>query len=213
MGNDFQKVKIEKLSTMGAHMVAILGDGHTNPYGIPADLRDKLVACEANLNEAINESAEAKAADRAATQRKATEKLAIAKTLSTIAAMVYANPNVSTEMIVNLGLEARRRRTSAKPFTPKIVRVIPAVNGSVVLQWDRGGSGRSVMFTVEARSPDEGWKMVKVCTCTRVVLHGYAPGKETWFRVIAMTSKLVSVPSFPVGIYSGTSALPLESTG
>ena len=85
MSNGFQKKSAEALVEIGTQVLAILGDGVSNPYGVSEALKTALSTADTALETAITASVAAKAAERAATQTKAEKRLSTAEALSAIA--------------------------------------------------------------------------------------------------------------------------------
>jgi hypothetical protein len=126
--------------------------------------------------------------------------------------VIYANPNVTDEMIINAGFAPRDKvRTPAQPHKPLDLLAKPSADGQVALSWKRNGNVQSISFQVEAKGEgDENWTPVFITTKTKAKLLGYAPGVTCWFRVVAIKEGMKSLPSNEVAIYHDAPSVELE---
>jgi hypothetical protein len=122
--------------------------------------------------------------------------------ITMLAALIYANPNLTPAQIAATGLQVHdTTRTPVVPSEPTQLTATPFANGTVQLTWKRNGNPATVMFVIETKTEGGEWTPVKMVGRSRAVLSGFAPGTPAWFRVYATKSGQASVPSFDVSIY------------
>lgn len=127
--------------------------------------------------------------------------------------LMYATPGVTASEIMTLGLEPRSTsRTPVVPVTPLDVLATPFANGTVKINWNRGGNKYGVLFEIECSDADESnWAVCGTTTKQSITLSGFDPGVPKWFRVRATKNGEYSDYSFNSGIYIPVPGLALAA--
>jgi hypothetical protein len=122
--------------------------------------------------------------------------------ITMLAALIYANPNLTPAQIAATGLQVHDKTpTSVAPQEPTQLTATPFANGTVLLDWKRNGNPRTATFVIETKGESGDWRPIKMVGRSRATLSGFPPGTPAWFRVYATKGGQDSVASFDVSIY------------
>lgn len=198
-----------------ARLIALLGtmqnglDSNLVAYGLTAAEFATLETDSGNFNTSVLNSDNADAAKLAATQDKKSKKTKVTNTASNIAKKIYANVNVTDQMLANIGLAPRN--SGSTRTTPKVpLSLVATTNnvGEVRFQWKRNGNSNSTIFVIQQLQAGV-WTSIYSTGRTRETLTGFAP-VETRFRVFAQVNGLSSPPSPEVIIWGSGDESTIE---
>ncbi|MBL8059184.1 MAG: hypothetical protein JNK63_00540 [Chthonomonas sp.] len=172
-------------------------------YGLTEAEVEALVATNDAFDSSITASMNADAAKLAATQAKYAERATTLDAMSSFVGKIYANPEVSNEMLAAANLSPRPSHSGARPLVPVFdFLATPSPNGEVRLKWNRSTNLRSVTFVVEAQTGESGpFEFIASTTRTTLTLTGFEPGQMRTFRVLATRGSQTSAPSNLAVIY------------
>ena len=175
-----------------------------NEWGITSGEISGLVQTSGDLTDKVNALVAARAAEKTAMTARDGSRDSLLYVLNSVAATVYANPNVTDEMLSAIGL-APRRANGSRPVAPTAVTDLlakPSVDGNVRLSWKRGANRPSTVFLIQTSPDDATWTTVRAVTSTRETLSGYEAGEGMWFRVVATNRVGEAAPSAKASIYT-----------
>lgn len=145
---------------------------------------------------------DARIAFEAAVEAKDQSRFALLGTTTDLTAIIYAFPGITPQLLSAAGLAVHSTTKTPKvPSTPGTPTALPFPTGDVLLKWNRAANPYGVTFGIEAKSSTGEWALVANTTATKIRLFGYAPGVETWFRIVATHRGLFATPTLPVAIY------------
>ena len=175
-----------------------------NNFGFSADqLSAALQAAEFGATAILSQD-NALAAMKRATEDKTNAKRELVLVLANLVATAEANGNVSDAMLMSIGFSPRRAKGSRQtaPPVPTDIKVVPQVDGAVSLGWSRNGASASTIYQVETSADGLDFSIVTSTVRKSLVLDGYVPGTQAWFRITAINSAGQSRPSANVPIYA-----------
>jgi hypothetical protein len=151
----------------------------------------------------------AKNAQKAATGAKNTSKTTISTFVRGLARKFKANPNVSDELLLALGVV---NSNSAGPVvTVTGVDVQACDDGVNTVKFERTGNSPQTTFIIEYKTPSgTDWLFGDAITRTTWNHEGQTPGQQIWYRITSARAGQRSAPSVPVAAYPNTSSNPLS---
>lgn len=202
MANSFSKKTLSELQQLTDLITTKLSG--TNPYGVAPTVVTSLGADNTALTAAIAAQTAARAAERTAILAKATKRDALVRSLTGVAATVYANSAVTDGMLLAIGLEPRPsgRAAPVVPITPSSLVVQPFANGTVKFKWGRNGNKPGATYMLETSLDGMNWTLIDHVKRTSYEADGFEPGQVAWFRVSAVGSTGRSAPTARVPIYA-----------
>lgn len=112
-----------------------------------------------------------------------------------------ANPSISNELRLQLGLVVRDSGPSPRPvFAVSDFSGSGNGVGTIKLRWKANGNAPGVTYLVQSRPQGGAWTLLAATTKTRIAL-GNQPIAATEFRVIAERRGVMSDPSYAVVVY------------
>lgn len=130
-------------------------------------------------------------------------------------AQFQAIPNISPELLGDLGLTVPGGGGGTIPvYAPTELSALGTSNGINSLKWKRNGNASGTIYVIEAAYGDGGeWQMVANSTRTRFDHSGQTPGQFVRYRVSAQRGSLVSAPSNTASVYDPSLILTIEEGG
>jgi hypothetical protein len=208
--NGIQGLSDSSLLNLGVQAAEVIA-GDPASYGCSAQQSLNLTNSATGFGDAIP-LVEAKKADYHATvEFKQAKRTALINALRVVAAEMYNDPAVTSDMIIRAGFAVRdTTKTPQMPEEPMDLLATPNANGTVHLAWNRNGSKKGTTFLIETRSEDGDWTLVTSTTASKITLAGFEPGVAAWFRVFARRRNVNSLPSLAVSVYHTQSPVNLQ---
>ncbi|MBL8048573.1 MAG: fibronectin type III domain-containing protein [Chthonomonas sp.] len=123
---------------------------------------------------------------------------------------MQASAGITNAKRAEIGLPIPGTSTTVTPKKVLELLATPVSDGTVKLKWNRSGNASSVIFIVERSSDGVEWEFAANSTSVKITLSDYAPGVQTFFRVVASRGALLATPSDPVVIYGGGEGVQLR---
>ena len=196
------------LVALATQMKTTLGSGSSNPYGIDPNAVSYLGQATTALATSNVDVTAKKAAYHGAVDNRLTAQGNVEGVVAEIARQVYANPAVSSTMIVALGLTPRSdSRAKIVPQTPTEVTASVRPNESILVRFKRNGNPQGVVFQIEAMV-DGVWESAAITTAAKVELAGFSVGTAVAFRVVAQKNGQSAPPSASATAYGPMVSAP-----
>lgn len=171
-------------------------------YGLTEDQVEALDDANALFEANIALQLQKEALKLAATEATQAQRSVLLFMLSELVDQIYANPTVSDEALLKIGLAARPVRTVTTPTPALNVSATVKDSNNVEIKWNRNGNIPSTKFTIQTRSETGAWTLFAVITGTKYTFQTTTPGVAQYFRVQASRGKRISAWSNEAAIWA-----------
>lgn len=151
---------------------------------------------------ALNAKNVAEDAYRAAVDSFQLARAALISDMSELNQFVQQQPQVTPELLKQVGFPVYTRPVRGKPVTPVNLTARVGGQNEVFLRWSRTGNPRSAIFNVQIKVGAGAWLPFGSTTGTRLNAVVGQPGQPTQFRVIAQRGSEFSQPSVAISVWA-----------